>query len=184
MGERAARKHDVFLARPRPWRNQVWETDHGQALLLVFDLLDVTVEDLPAYTPHLKGTVEGLNRAVESMFLAALPGYARQPRLGKRSSRPKDEMLLGFEDFTSRLLAWTAWWNTEHRPASLGGKTPLEAWQDDLTPLRDVPAADLTGLAMPADAAGANPRTRSNPCTTPQDATLAPQPAAACRPSH
>ncbi|CAM5644658.1 hypothetical protein SPURM210S_04382 [Streptomyces purpurascens] len=130
-------KHDVFLARPQGWRNQVWETDHVQAPLLVdvdgqarrpwitwftdcatnaitgvavtpvhpsrepvlaalrsavvseepygqfgglpekvrvdrgkdflsrtvtaaFDLLDVTVEDLPAYTPHLKGTVEGL----------------------------------------------------------------------------------------------------------------------------
>ncbi|MGW2789763.1 Mu transposase C-terminal domain-containing protein [Streptomyces sp. NPDC001251] len=219
-GERAARKHDVFLARPRGWRNKVWETDHMQAPVLVdvegkarrpwitwftdcstnaitgvavtpgdpsresvlaalrsavlredpygpfgglpekvrvdrgkdflsrtvtaaFDLLDVTVEDLPAYTPHLKGTVEGLNRAVESMFLAALPGYARQPRPGKRASRPKDEVLLGFEDFTARLLDWTRWWNTEHRPAPLRGKTPLEAWQDDPTPLRDVPAADL-----------------------------------------
>jgi putative transposase len=219
-GERAARKHDVFLARPRGWRNQVWETDHMQAPVLVdvdgkarrpwitwftdcatnavtgvavtpgdtsresvlaalrsavlredpygpfggvpekvrvdrgkdflsrtvtaaFDLLDVTVEDLPAYTPHLKGTVEGLNRAVEGMFLASLPGYARQPRPGKRSSRPKDEVLLGFEDFTARLLTWTLWWNTEHRPAPLRGKTPLEAWQDDPTPLRDVPAADL-----------------------------------------
>ncbi|GAA0906650.1 Mu transposase C-terminal domain-containing protein [Streptomyces asiaticus] len=219
-GERAARKHDVFLARPRGWRNQVWETDHVQAAVLVdvdgkarrpwvtwftdcatnaitgvavtpghpsresvlaalrsavlredpygpfgglpekvrvdrgkdflsrtvtaaFDLLDVTVEDLPAYTPHLKGTVEGLNRAVESMFLAALPGYARQPRSGKRASRPKDEVLLGFEDFTARLLDWTLWWNTEHRPAPLRGRTPLEAWQDDPTPLRDVPAADL-----------------------------------------
>ncbi|MGY3684997.1 hypothetical protein ACVWXU_008620 [Streptomyces sp. TE33382] len=27
-GERAARAHDVFLSRPRGWRNQVWETDH------------------------------------------------------------------------------------------------------------------------------------------------------------
>ncbi|WP_437115636.1 transposase [Streptomyces griseoviridis] len=219
-GERAARKHDVFLARPRGWRNQVWETDHVQAPVLVevdgkarrpwitwftdcatnaitgvavtpgdpsresvlsalrsavlredpygpfgglpekvrvdrgkdflsrtvtaaFDLLDVTVEDLPAYTPHLKGTVEGLNRAVEGMFLAALPGYARQPRPGKRASRPKDEVLLGFEDFTARLLDWTLWWNTEHRPSPLRGKTPLQAWQDDPTPLRDVPAADL-----------------------------------------
>ncbi|MCZ0975700.1 Mu transposase C-terminal domain-containing protein [Streptomyces albulus] len=218
--ERAARKHDVFLARPRPWRNQVWETDHVQAPVLVdvdgtarrpwitwftdcatnaitgvavtpgdpsresvlaalrsavlrddpygpfgglpekvrvdrgkdflsrtvtaaFDLLDVTVEDLPAYTPHLKGTVEGLNRAVENMFLAALPGYARQPRPGKRASRPKDEALLSFEDFTAQLLNWTSWWNTEHRPAPLRGKTPLEAWQDDPTPLRDVPATDL-----------------------------------------
>ncbi|MFJ1878672.1 Mu transposase C-terminal domain-containing protein [Streptomyces sp. KS_5] len=219
-GERAARKHDVFLARPRSWRNYVWETDHVQAPVLVdvegrackpwitwftdcatnaitgvavtpgdpsresvlaalrsavlreepygpfgglpekvrvdrgkdflsrtvtaaFDLLDVTVEDLPAYTPHLKGTVEGLNRAVESMFLASLPGYARQPRPGKRASRPQDEVLLGFEDFTARLLAWTLWWNTEHQPAPLRGRTPLEAWQDDPTPLRDVPAADL-----------------------------------------
>ncbi len=106
-------------------------------------LLDITVEDLSAYTPHLKGTVEGLNRAVESMFLAALPGYARQPCPGKRSSRTKDEVLLGFEDFTTQLLAWTLWWNTEHRPAPLRGWTPLQAWQDDPTPLRDVPAADL-----------------------------------------
>ncbi|MFD8197247.1 Mu transposase C-terminal domain-containing protein [Streptomyces wuyuanensis] len=219
-GERAARKHDVFLARPRGWRNKVWETDHMQVPVLVdvdgkprrpwitwftdcatnaitgiavtpghpsresvlaalrsavlredpygpfgglpekvrvdrgkvflsrtvtaaFDLLDVTVEDLPAYTPHLKGSVEGLNRAVESMFLAALPGYARQPRPGKRSSRPKDEVLLGFEDFTAGLLDWTRWWNTEHQPAPLRGRTPLQAWQDDPTPLRDVPATDL-----------------------------------------
>ncbi|MGW4435164.1 Mu transposase C-terminal domain-containing protein [Streptomyces sp. NPDC004596] len=77
------------------------------------------------------------------MFLAALPGYARQPCPGKRSSRTKDEVLLGFEDFTTQLLAWTLWWNTEHRPAPLRGWTPLQAWQDDPTPLRDVPAADL-----------------------------------------
>jgi putative transposase len=77
------------------------------------------------------------------MFLAALPGYARQPRPGKRPFRPKDEVLLGFEEFTARLLAWTSWWNTEHQPAPLRGRTPLEAWQDDPTPLRDMPAADL-----------------------------------------
>lgn len=71
------------------------------------------------------GTVEGVNRAVESMFLASLSGSARQSHPGKRASRPKDEVLLGFEDFTVRLLAWTLWWNTEHRPAPLRGKTPL-----------------------------------------------------------
>jgi putative transposase len=35
-------------------------------VMSVFDILDVGVEDLPAYTPHLKGTVEGLNRATGS----------------------------------------------------------------------------------------------------------------------
>ncbi|MFE9868288.1 hypothetical protein ACFYPZ_37320 [Streptomyces sp. NPDC005506] len=34
-GERAVRKHDVFLARPRVWRNQAWETNHVQAPALV-----------------------------------------------------------------------------------------------------------------------------------------------------
>ncbi|MFE2091467.1 hypothetical protein [Streptomyces sp. NPDC059460] len=41
---------------------------------------------------------------MDSMFLAALPGYVRQPRPGRRRARPKDEVLLGFEDFTARLL--------------------------------------------------------------------------------
>ncbi|WP_434976180.1 Mu transposase C-terminal domain-containing protein [Streptomyces virginiae] len=219
-GERAARAHDVFLSRPRGWRNQVWEADHVQAPVLVdvegtvrrpwitwfvdcasntvmgsavtpghpsresvlaalraavlheepfgpqgglpervrvdrgkdflsrtvtaaFDVLDVRVEDLPAYTPHLKGTVEGMNRAVESMFLAALPGYVRQPRPGRRRARPKDEALLDFEDFTARLLDWVSWWNTVHQPDPLGGQTPLEAWEADPTPLREVSAEEL-----------------------------------------
>ncbi|MFE9629207.1 transposase [Streptomyces sp. NPDC006527] len=199
-GERAARKHDVFLARPRSWRNHVWETDHVQAAVLVevdgkarrpwitwftdcatnaitgvavtpghpsresvlaalrsavlredpygpfgglpeklrvdrgkdflsrtvtaaFDLLDVTVEDLPAYTPHLKGTVEGLNRAVErcrhwtasSPMTAPLPAptHAHQRRSSgstARRPRPSPHALLTASptDFTGRLhtLAW------------------------------------------------------------------------------
>uniref|UniRef100_UPI003F491343 hypothetical protein n=1 Tax=Streptomyces sp. CA-141956 TaxID=3240051 RepID=UPI003F491343 len=88
----------------------------SRTVTAAFNVLDVTVEDLPAYTPHLKGTVEGLNRAVESTFLAALPGYVRQPRPGRRRARPKDEALLDFEDFTACLLDWVAWWSTSHYP--------------------------------------------------------------------
>ncbi|WP_052434695.1 Mu transposase C-terminal domain-containing protein [Streptacidiphilus melanogenes] len=224
-GERAARKHDVFLSRPRGWRNQVWETDHVQvpvrvdvegrpqrpwitwfvdcatcavtgaavtpgapsresvlaalrsavltqepygpfgglpervrvdrgkdfrsrAVAAAFTALDVTVEELPAYTPHLKGTVEGLNRSVESMFLVALPGYVRQPRPGRRPAAPRDEELLSFEDFTERLLEWIGWWNTEHHPRGLGGRTPLQAWQADATVLREIPARDVWTLTL------------------------------------
>lgn len=227
-GEGEARKHDVFLARPRGWRNQVWETDHVQAPVLVdvegtvlrpwitwfvdcatntimgvaltpgypsresvlaalraavlreepfgpqgglpekvrvdrgrdflsktvasaFGALVVQVEDLPAYTPHLKGTVEGLNRAVESMFLAALPGYVRQPRPGRRRARPKDEVLLGFEDFTARLLGWVEWWNTSHRPEPLNGKSPLQAWEADPTPVREVSPEELWTFTLEDD---------------------------------
>ncbi|WP_406210609.1 Mu transposase C-terminal domain-containing protein [Kitasatospora sp. NBC_01560] len=235
-GERAARKHDVFLTRPRGHRNQVWETDHVQAPVLVlvdgqerrpwitwfvdcatdaiagvavtpgypsresvlvalrsavlrtgpygpvgglpekvridrgkdflsrtvtaaFGALAVTVEPLPAYTPHLKGTVEGLNRSVERMYLAALPGYAHQPRPGGRP-RPVDQSaLLSFEEFTAGLLTWVAWWNTEHRPAPLRGKTPAGAWQEDPTPVRDIPPADLWSFTLEDDRAGPRPVT-------------------------
>ncbi|WP_392748990.1 Mu transposase C-terminal domain-containing protein [Streptomyces sp. LN590] len=116
-----------------------------------FDVLVVTVGDLPAYTPHLEGTVEGLNRSVERMFLAALPGYVRQPRPGKRPGCPKGEVLLGFEVFTARLLAWVQWWNTVHQPAPLGGKTPLQAWQADPTLLREVGAQELWTFTLEDD---------------------------------
>lgn len=224
-GERAARRHDVFLARPRGWRNQVWETDHVQAPVRVdvegkphrpwvtwfvdcatkaitgavvtagfpsresvlaalrsavlrtdpygpfgglpekvrmdrgrdflskavtaaFQALDVAVEDLPAYTPHLKGTVEGLNRSVERMLLASLPGYVHQPRPGKRPGGPKEEVLLSCEEFTTRLLEWVVWWNTEHHPRALQGRTPLQAWQQDPTPLREIPPQDLRTFTL------------------------------------
>lgn len=227
-GEGEARKHDVFLARPQGWRNQVWEIDHVQAPVLVdvegialrpwitwfvdcatntimgvaitpgypsresvlaalraavlreepfgpqgglpekvrvdrgrdflsktvaavFGALVVQVEDLPAYTPHLKGTVEGLNRAVESMFLAALPGYVRQPRPGRRRARPKDELLLDFEDFTARLLDWVEWWNTSHHPEPLKGKSPLQAWEADPTPVREVSPEELWTFTLEDD---------------------------------
>jgi putative transposase len=51
--------------------------------------------------------------------------------------------------------AWTRWWNTEHRPRALAGRTPLEAWQADPTPVTDVPAADLwTFTSKTTDARG------------------------------
>ncbi|MER7181532.1 hypothetical protein ABT404_18945 [Streptomyces hyaluromycini] len=90
---------------------------------VAFAVLGVVVEDLPACTPHLKGVVEGLSRVVEGlsrvvegMFLAGLPGCVRRPCPGKRASCPMDEVLLGFEDFTARLLEWTSWWIAEPPP--------------------------------------------------------------------
>ncbi len=53
--------------------------------------LAVPVIDLPAYTPHLKGTIEALNNAVEKMLFASMPRYVhrrhhRRPHRGIRTS--------------------------------------------------------------------------------------------------
>ncbi|WP_437026070.1 Mu transposase C-terminal domain-containing protein [Streptomyces bungoensis] len=122
-----------------------------------FGTMGVTVKDLPAYSPHLKGTVENLNRAVDRMLFAALPGYTltpAKPRPGRRKGagrRPETSGVLSFQDFTAEVLAWTHWWNTEHRPRALSGRTPLEAWQADPTPVTDVPAADLWTFTLEDD---------------------------------
>jgi putative transposase len=52
----------------------------------------VKVEDLPAYMPHLKGSVETVNGALERMFVAGLPSVHEGPASGQRpaggSGRP------------------------------------------------------------------------------------------------
>ncbi|WP_425555338.1 Mu transposase C-terminal domain-containing protein [Kitasatospora arboriphila] len=111
----------------------------------------VPVHDLPAYSPHLKGTVEALNDAVEEMFLLSLPRYTHRQKLtGGRTCDP-DAPPLTFPAFVALLLDWVHWWNTEHHPAGLDGLTPSEAWNGDPTPLRDVPAGHLAFFALEDD---------------------------------
>lgn len=111
----------------------------------------IAVTDLPAYTPHLKGTIEALNDAVEEMFLVSLPRYTgRQKLTGGRPADP-DAPALVFASFVSGLLDWVRWWNSEHRPDALGGRTPLQAWAADPTPVADVPAEQLAGFALEDD---------------------------------
>ncbi len=128
------------------------------AVTTAFGTMGVTVKDLPAYSPHLKGTVENLNRAVDRMLFAALPGYTLTPtkhRSTRRSKgagrRPDASGAMSFRDFTAQVLTWTHWWNTEHRPKALSGRTPLEAWQADPTPVTDIPATDLWTFTLEDD---------------------------------
>lgn len=111
----------------------------------------VPVIDLPPYTPHLKGTIEALNDAVEEMLFVSMPRYVHQQTLpGGRSIDP-DAPALSFEAFVDLLLAWVRWWNTEHRPRALKGRTPIEVWQADPTPLFDVPPQLLAHFGLRED---------------------------------
>ncbi|MGW3747005.1 transposase [Streptomyces sp. NPDC005146] len=127
------------------------------AVTTALGAMGVTVKDLPAYSPHLKGTVESLNRAADRMLFAALPGYTTgftEPRSNRRSRTNRTAeaaSVLSFQDFTAEVLEWTNWWNTAHRPKVLSGRTPLEAWQADPTSVTDIPATDLWAFTLEDD---------------------------------
>ncbi|MFE4208437.1 Mu transposase C-terminal domain-containing protein [Streptomyces goshikiensis] len=125
----------------------------SKTVLAAFTDLKTKCEDLPAYSPHLKGTVENLNRCADRMLFAVLPGYTLtlKPRHAKKKPEPDELPPLTFAEFTAEVLDWARWWNTEHRPAGLAGRTPLEAWQADPTPLSDIPEAALWGLMLEDD---------------------------------
>ena len=111
----------------------------------------VRVQDLPGYTPHLKGSVETLNNAAAVMFFAGLPRYTQAPRLASRKPADPDAPALTYEAFVSALLDWVRWWNTAHEMDSLGGRTPLAAWLADPAPLATVPAGDLRLFTLEDD---------------------------------
>ena len=111
----------------------------------------VKVEDLPGYTPHLKGSVETVNGAAGQMFCAGLPRYSGAQRLANGCPVDPDAPALTFEAFVGELLGWVRWWNTEHAMPVLEGRTPLQAWLEDPAPLSTVPAGDLRLLMLEDD---------------------------------
>ncbi|MFE5729569.1 Mu transposase C-terminal domain-containing protein [Streptomyces sp. NPDC056528] len=111
----------------------------------------VPVVDLPGYSPHLKGTVEALNKAAKQMFFAELPGYTAAPRLKGGRKPAAGQLLLPLEAFIELLGQWVTWWNTEHRPRSLAGRTPQAAWEEDLTPVEDAEPGALHMFTLEDD---------------------------------
>lgn len=111
----------------------------------------VPVVDLPAYSPHLKGTVEALNKAAKQMFFVQLPGYTAAPRLKGGRKPAGEERLLPLEAFITLLGQWVTWWNTEHRLRALAGRTPAAAWEEDLTPVEDAEPGALHMFTLEDD---------------------------------
>ncbi|MEV0584481.1 Mu transposase C-terminal domain-containing protein [Nonomuraea sp. NPDC050310] len=112
--------------------------------------LAVIVEDLPGYSPYLKGTVESLNGAFVKMRVNALP-RARQAQLSI-DGKPldPDQPGLTFEAFVAEVLQWAQWWNNDHRLEATGS-TPAQAWNADPTPIHQIADRELHILTLEED---------------------------------
>ena len=104
----------------------------------------------PAYMPHQKGKIERLNRTIVDELLRGLPFFAHGPRgANDRLFAPGGDPM-AFEAFVELVFAWVKDYNHERAHSALGGRTPAEAWQDDPTPLNEVPEDELRWLAIPS----------------------------------
>jgi len=92
-----------------------------------------------------------LNGAAAQMFFAGLPRYTGAQTLVNGRHADPDAPALSFEAFVAELLGWVRWWNSEHSMPALEGRTPLQAWLDDPTPLSPVPAGDLRLMMLEDD---------------------------------
>lgn len=108
----------------------------------------VHVDVLPPYTPHLKGSIENLNRAATSMFFSTLPRYTKAQKLDARRRVGEKDPALTFEGFVDEFSRWVRQRNSEHRMADCGEITALESWSNDPTPIRDVPPQDLHAFLL------------------------------------
>ncbi|AKA01195.1 transposase [Streptomyces noursei ZPM] len=108
----------------------------------------VQVDVLPPYTPHLKGSIENLNRAATSMFFSTLPRYVHAQKLDARRRVGEKDPALTFEGFVELFSRWVQTRNAEHKMAGYGEVTALECWNSDPTPIRDVPAEDLHAFLL------------------------------------
>ncbi|WP_331747611.1 Mu transposase C-terminal domain-containing protein (plasmid) [Streptomyces sp. NBC_00853] len=124
--------------------------------------LAVVMHRLPAFQPHRKGKVERLNLTIEQMLISQLPGFTGGPRDagGKLYGPVKDSVAakqaaegqaggpMRIERFVKRFADWVHWYNTERPHRMLGGRTPIQAWNEDPAPLRRIPADQLRHLLL------------------------------------
>lgn len=119
----------------------------AEAVGLAAASLAIDARALPAYTPHLKGTVERANGSIEQLFLAQLPGFTHGPR-GRDGRLVDDGPLLGLEALVELFAAFVTDYNTRRPHQGLAGRTPEQAWTADATPLTVVPPRHLRHLLL------------------------------------
>ncbi|MCC3773034.1 DDE-type integrase/transposase/recombinase, partial [Streptomyces sp. UNOC14_S4] len=97
---------------------------------------------LPPYCPDGKGTVEAVNGAVKDTLFAGMPGYTEAPTLLGGKPVDPSQPLIHFEAFVAKVREWVHQWN-HHPIKDLGNQTPVQAWENDPTPLFDANPDDL-----------------------------------------
>ena len=103
------------------------------ALALAFTGTAVT-----PWAPYEKGKIEAWHKTIQSEFYGKLPGNSHGPRsfANREMWRPEHGNYLTGDLMTVHALLWCERYNVQRPHGSLMGRTPLEQWKSDPSPLR------------------------------------------------
>lgn len=100
------------------------------------------------YSPWQKGKIERLNRTIDQELLCGLPGWTAGPRgpNGRLLADSAAPLTLG--RFVALFAKWVGAYNTERPHRGLGGLTPLQRWEQDVTPVPTVAAEEVRWMLL------------------------------------
>ncbi len=133
---RASMLGDPLHGRPRRLRVDNGLEFTAQAIREACAALDVELDLTRPYAPQEKGKVERLHRTLKDTLLAGLPHFTGGPRAANgQLEAPGAPLLLG--QLVDLFASWVQDYNARPHSA-LGGRSPLEAFTEDPTPLRQL----------------------------------------------
>jgi putative transposase len=90
---------------------------------------------VPPYSGHMKGKIERAGQTAQAEVASLATGYTHGATTMRHNQPFRDEPITEAL-LVARFGAWVEHYNTTRAHSSLGGRTPLEVWQADPTPLR------------------------------------------------
>lgn len=118
------------------------------ALERVCAVLGTELVPTPKFSPHRKGKVERANRTLDQEFLCGLPFYTDGPRGADGRLFGPDAAPMALPLFVDRFAEWVAEYNTVRPHSQLDGQTPLQRWQADASPVRQIADEELRWLLL------------------------------------
>ncbi len=117
-------------------------------------MLGVVINPTKAYYKHQNGPAESTFSGLNKQLLKGLPGYKKggdgddgQPLVAPRYADQVDpSKVLTMESFQKHLDKWLVDKNTTQTLHRLGDQTPLAAWADDPTIIRETPAETVRAM--------------------------------------
>ncbi|MGD0448964.1 MAG: Mu transposase C-terminal domain-containing protein [Candidatus Dormibacteria bacterium] len=120
----------------------------AEAIRVAAGALVIDIRPVAAYTPHLKGAIERANGSIETLLLGELPGFLHGARDRAGKLIGAGDPLLSLEAFVKLFDEFIRWYHAERPHQSLDGRTPLQVWNADPTPLSTIEPQRLRHLML------------------------------------